>query len=72
MSQDDLTVVDGIGSTVRAKINTGIQAVGSCNSGTTAPATTFANMLWADTTANLLKQRNKANSGWNSTGITLS
>lgn len=72
MAQDDLVVIDGIGTAVRTKINTGLQALGSCNSGATAPSVTYANMLWADTTANLLKIRNKANSAWNTTGVSIS
>jgi hypothetical protein len=71
MSQHDFVIDDSDGSTVRGDLNSALQAAVSCSSGATAPATTYANMLWADTTANLLKQRNLANSGWNSTGIAL-
>jgi hypothetical protein len=33
-------------------------------SGTSAPATTFANMLWYDTTNNIVKMRNEDNDAW--------
>lgn len=64
MSQDDLSVANAAGSTVRADINAQLQALGTLMSGATAPATTYARMLWADTTTNTLKRRNAANSGW--------
>jgi hypothetical protein len=43
---------------------TGLRALASTNAGNSAPATTYANMLWADTTNGLLKMRNQANSAW--------
>jgi hypothetical protein len=39
-------------------------ALGSTNSGATAPATTFANQLWYDTANNILKIRNEDNDAW--------
>lgn len=39
-------------------------ALRSCFSGTSAPSPTVAYMLWADTTNNLLKIRNAADSAW--------
>jgi len=42
--------------------------LGSTNSGASAPATTYANMLWYDTTANILKIRAEANDAWISIG----
>lgn len=38
--------------------------LGVGSSGATAPAVTYAFMLWADTANDLLKQRNAADSGW--------
>lgn len=64
MSQDDLVVANADGATVRGDINSQLQALGSLMSGGTAPATTYAFMLWADTGNTLLKQRNSANSAW--------
>jgi hypothetical protein len=62
--QDDLSVANASGATVRADINSQLQSLGTLMSGTAAPSTTYAHMLWADTTNNLLKKRNAANSGW--------
>lgn len=64
MSQHDYSVADSDGATVRADINDVLAAIVSRNSGTSAPSTTFAYMLWADTTNGVLKRRNAANSAW--------
>jgi hypothetical protein len=64
MSQHDLDVANQGFSAFRTDMNAALAALGTLQSGATAPATTFAHMLWADTTANLLKRRNAANSGW--------
>lgn len=45
-------------------IYTGLRALASTNAGTSAPATTYANQMWADTTNGLLKMRNQANGAW--------
>lgn len=64
MSQHDLNVANSTGAAVRADINNALQALATCSSGSTAPATTFAYQWWADTANDLLKQRNAANSAW--------
>lgn len=64
MSQHDLDLANAAGASFRSDLNLALVALGTLQSGATAPATTFAYMLWADTTAGLLKQRNAANSGW--------
>ena len=64
MSQHDLDVANQGFSAYRTDMNAALVALGTLQSGASAPATTFAYMLWADTTANLLKRRNAANSGW--------
>ena len=71
MSQDDLTVANASGATVRADINANLQALGSVMAGAAAPGTTYAYMLWADTANTLLKQRNAANDGWVTLGTLL-
>ena len=61
----EITTADAnTGLTFRAAINAALQALVSQNTGATAPTTTYAGMFWADTTASLLKMRNKANSAW--------
>ena len=64
MSQNDFTIANASGATVRADINSGLQALASLSSGSSAPGTMFAYQLWADTTLNLLKIRNGTNSAW--------
>lgn len=67
MSQHDydITTTDAnTGAAMRAAINAALQALATCSSGSTAPATTYPYMLWADTTNGVLKQRNAANSEW--------
>ena len=64
MSQNDLVISNQAFPATRADITSALQAVGSTNSGATAPTTTYANMLWYDTTAHILKMRAEANDGW--------
>ena len=66
--QADYVVSNGTGAAVRSDINGQLAAIVSNNSGATAPSTTYAYMLWADTTTNLLKLRNGANSAWITVG----
>jgi hypothetical protein len=49
-------------------MNNVLQAILTQNSGATAPSTTVANMIWYDTSTDLLKIRNEANSGWITVG----
>ena len=64
MSQADLNIDNISRSLFRAEVNQSLQALASLSSGATAPTTTYAYMLWADTTTGILKQRNAANSAW--------
>lgn len=48
----------------RADLNNALLAIVSQNSGSSAPGTTYANMLWYDTGTNQIKKRNEANSAW--------
>jgi hypothetical protein len=64
MAQGDLNVANQSGAAFRADLNNQLAALGTMQSGASEPSTTFAYMLWADTTAALLKQRNAANNGW--------
>ncbi len=64
MSQHDLDIANQTSSNARADINNALKALGSLSSGTTAPSTTYANMLWYDTSANILKMRAEADDAW--------
>ena len=68
MSQNDLVIANQNFPATRADINNALQALGSSNSGATEPATTYASMLWHDTTAEVLKIRSEANDAWISIG----
>ena len=64
MAQHDYVIANGTGAAVRSDLNNALAAIVSQNSGSTAPATTYAYQWWADTTASVLKLRNAANDGW--------
>jgi len=64
MAQHDYIIANGTGAAVRSDLNNGLAAIVSQNSGATAPATTYAYMTWADTTAGVYKMRNGANNAW--------
>jgi hypothetical protein len=67
MSQHDYDIATAdanTGTTFRAEVNAALQALASQNAGATAPTTTYAYMMWPDTTTGLLKIRNAANSAW--------
>lgn len=64
MSQHDMDVANASGATVRADINSALQALASNSSGASGPSTTYAYQFWCDTTNGLMKQRNSANSAW--------
>lgn len=64
MPQHDMIIANDTAANVRSDLNNALAALVGVSSGASAPGTTYAYMLWADTTNGLLKQRNAANSGW--------
>lgn len=64
MAQADGNCANASGSAFRSDLNNQLAALFTTSSGATAPATTFAYQLWADTTANVLKIRNSSNTAW--------
>lgn len=64
MSQHDLTIANQGFPAFRSDLNSALQALGSLQSGTSAPSPTFANQMWYDTTNNILKIRNEDNDAW--------
>lgn len=64
MSQHDLSIANQGFPAFRSDLNDALQALGSMQSGTSAPSTTYANMLWYDTTNNIVKMRNEDNDAW--------
>lgn len=71
MSQGTLIIEDGSGAAVLAEINAALANLSTLCSGSTDPSTLAGGVqplsLWLDTTTatSVLKQRNAANTGWN-------
>lgn len=64
MSQHDFNIANQTAPNARTDINNALTALASLSSGSTAPATTVANMLWYDTGTNILKMRAEADDAW--------
>jgi hypothetical protein len=64
MAQHDYVIDNQSFPATRSDLNNLFQAIASCNSGTSAPSTTYANQLWYDTTNNKLYIRNEDNDAW--------
>jgi hypothetical protein len=64
MATHDYVIDNQASANARADINNVLQAILTNNSGSSAPSTTAANMLWYDTSNNELKMRDEADSGW--------
>lgn len=60
----DYNIANQTAPNFRADLNTVLTNIRSTNSGASAPANIFANMLWYDTGTNELKMRNEANNAW--------
>lgn len=64
MSQHDFDIANQASAAARADINLALKALASQSSGSVAPTTTYANMLWYDTGNNILKMRAEADDAW--------
>ena len=64
MSQHDFNIANQGFPAFRSDLNDALGALASLSSGTTEPTTTYANMLWYDTTNDLLKMRNEDDDAW--------
>jgi len=64
MSQNDFIIADAVTPTVRADINAAFAAIVTQSSGVSAPSPTYANMMWYDTSNNLLKMRSELDDAW--------
>jgi hypothetical protein len=64
MSTHDYVIANQNGANTRSDLNSAFSAIVSNNSSASEPSTTYAYMWWADTTNDLLKQRNAADSAW--------
>jgi len=61
MSTHDYNIANASGASVRSDLNNALAAILSNNSNGSAPSTTVAYSIWADTSAGKLKIRNSAN-----------
>lgn len=64
MATHDYVIDNQTAPNFRADLNNALLAIVSNNSSATAPAVTYANMMWYDTAANILYMRNEDNDGW--------
>lgn len=64
MATHDYVIDNQSAPAFRSDLNSALLAIVSQNSASSAPTTTYANMIWYDTTNNQLKKRNEANSAW--------
>lgn len=64
MPTHDYVIDNQSAPSFRSDLNNALNAIVTQNSNPTAPATTYANMLWYDTANNQIKKRNEANSAW--------
>lgn len=64
MAQHDYVIDNQSGAAFRADLNSALGAIATVNSGSTAPGTTYAHQLWADTGTSRLRMRNSSNTGW--------
>ncbi len=60
----DYVIANGTGAAVRADLNVVLGEIQALNAGSSAPTTTVAYKLWADTNTGKLKIRNAANNAW--------
>jgi hypothetical protein len=68
MSQNDFVIANQTAPNFRSDLNGALQALATLSSGSSAPSTTYANMLWYDTGTNTLKMRSEADDAWISIG----
>lgn len=64
MTQSSMQIGNVEAAAARTALNTALEALATLSTGATAPTATFANQLWYDTTAGVLKKRTPANDGW--------
>lgn len=64
MAQHDYIIDNQSAPASRADLNSALSAIVTQNAGASAPATTYADMFWYDTSTNQLNKRNEANSAW--------
>ncbi len=71
MATHNYDIENQSGADFRADLNNALAAIVTVNSNATEPSTTFAHQLWVDTSNNVLKIRNAANSAFITTGLSI-
>lgn len=64
MSQHDFIINNQVGSSFRVDMNNAAAAMATNNNGASAPADPYAYQIWCDTSSNVIRQRNGANTAW--------
>jgi len=64
MAQHDFSIANQTFPATRTDLNNALEALATLSSGATAPTATYANMLWYDTSNNILKMRTEADDAW--------
>ena len=64
MAQHDFNINNQSAPAFRGDLNNALEALVTLSSGATAPATTYAGMIWHDTAANTLYIRSDADDAW--------
>lgn len=64
MAQHDYVIDNQTAPNFRADLNNALLAIVSNNSGSSAPSTTYANMIWYDSGADILRMRSEADDAW--------
>lgn len=64
MAQSLYTIENGPGASVRSALNDLFEAIATNNSGQSEPDPVFPYMIWPDTNAGLIRQRNGSNTSW--------
>ncbi len=64
MAQSNYNIPNTSAPAARAQLNSVFQSIATNNSGTAPPSTTFPYQWWYDTTTNILKQRNAADTAF--------
>lgn len=64
MANHDYVIDNQTTPAFRSDLNNALQAIATSNSGASAPSTTYAGMIWLDTTNSQLKMRDQNDANW--------
>ena len=64
MATHDYVIDNSTGANVRADINNALSAIATNNSNSSAPATTYASQLFANTSTSIMQLRNTSNNAY--------